>query len=262
MASQTRSIIQDQSLNVQENGFGIGGKKPIAYSQKKGTLEEKNGKLKTRKPLQVLNRNNSENVGSIGADTGTSKAKSAAYKIEHRCKAQEIKEKILARKPLGQVSNACRDTTNSTKQPRTKGTQLKNVSDDLLAWNTADMPSSSAVEEKCLHDHQECVKEQRQTMSFDYFLETVGLRKDYHATVVTPHRPVVSTSNLGAHMNCQEVDEIAMAEAGSGSPPLSPLLSPAMISSPKWWKMDHKYLEFSALKLKETPVIQKPTASP
>ncbi|GAB4826324.1 hypothetical protein Ancab_009189 [Ancistrocladus abbreviatus] len=241
MASGIQRLVQDQSQNVHPRAFAFGGKKTnVLQAHRKGTLVEKIEKTRTRKPLQELNRNNSENLVSIEGDTGKSKAKTIAQKTLNG-----------ARKPLG-------DLTNSNK-PRLKSSSSENVTGKLFCQNTQEMQPNSAMEEECyLHDHNECIKAQRHTMGFDYFLEIVGLRKDCSVAVVTPQLvPIVSsTLKLETPMKYRELDETMMIEAGSESPPLSP-----PISSPTW-KMDLKNLEFSSLKLKETPAIQKLSASP
>ncbi|GAB2265167.1 hypothetical protein Dimus_000232 [Dionaea muscipula] len=221
-------------------GFAVGGKKlHISQTPAKAAATAagaNNEKTKTRKPLQDLYRSKTcVNVGST--------AKSVAQKTEKN-------HKRSGRKPLGDIGNIVKET----KQALSKSVMSKY---EPVRMQESMSPDSSIEEERCLHDHRECIKAQTQNMGFDYFLETVGLKKELPTPIVSTKLsmvPIPSKTPIRYH----DDDEFVMAEAAIGSPPLqTPILpSPA-------WNMDLKNLEFSGFKLQETPAIKlEATTSP
>ena len=82
---------------------------------------------------------------------------------------EKVKTKV-ARKPLG-------DLTNS-QRPRAQEKSSKKILADTVSVNVQ-KKQSWIKEEGFLHNHDECIKAQAQSMnmSLDYFLETIGLKK-------------------------------------------------------------------------------------
>ncbi|GAB2249828.1 hypothetical protein Droror1_Dr00013187 [Drosera rotundifolia] len=247
MASGIRAIVQDDHMLFQSDGFAAGGKKANTANQEK---------TKPRKPLQEIGKNIAENIGSITRDRVISNAKSVVNKTEKVHKGLETNYKPWSRKPLGDLSNICHADLASSSKPRAKQAPLKSIASKHAPVSMkANLSPDSVREERFLHDHRVCIKTQGQIMDLDYFLETVGLVKDFSTPVASSKLSRVhTTSKLGTPLYLQELndDELGMNEAAIGSPPYSPVLA-----SP-----DAEFSAFSGFKLQETPCVHKLEASP
>ncbi|GMP70240.1 hypothetical protein CsSME_00029177 [Camellia sinensis var. sinensis] len=146
MATQTRGLIRDQNLNVHFDGtpapFGV--KSNVLKAQKNGGLggrKVRNNVSISGRPstLQTSKKHNPKNVISIGEDIGPSKMTSFGRK-RNVSKAPK-KAQAGGRKALS-------DLTNSGKHPH----QASKKSQDKKL---------TVVEEQFLHNHQECIKAQR-----------------------------------------------------------------------------------------------------
>ncbi|CAI9092279.1 OLC1v1027476C1 [Oldenlandia corymbosa var. corymbosa] len=233
MATPASRLIQDQNLNIHSTGtFGaLGGKVDVSKATKKGALGGRralNDISNSGKPsaTQPSTKNKFINAGPTGKDLGANKAFSS--------KNQE-KGKASGRKALS-------DLTNNVKPPPkllpTKSQEKKvnvAVEANLL---------SAIKEEGFLHNHEECLKAQRKTMSFDYFLETVGLngsslviRDPWELQPESPVKHLVEMDDIPMMLKEDEVDK--NYEAG-------------FLDSPKFglaydnWK-DEDYLDFKLI---------------
>ncbi|KAL9264120.1 Scarecrow-like protein [Drosera capensis] len=241
MASGIRAIVQDDRMLFQSDGFAAGGKKGNTTNQEK---------TKPRKPLQEIGKNIAENIGSITRDSVISKAQSLVNKTEKVHKGLETNYKPSSRKPLGDLSNIRHADLASSTKPTAKQAPLKSIASKHAPVSMkANLSPDSVREERFLHDHQECIKTQGQLMDFDYFLETVGLVKDFSTPIASSKLSLVhTTSKLGTPMYIQELnDELEMDEAAIiGSPPCSPFLASPVTD----------FLELSGFKLQETPCVR------
>lgn len=153
------------------------------------------------------------------------------------------------------------DLTNSNK-PRSKDQSSKKTCTKVLSGNEGQFRSCSLADEGFLHNHDECIKAQRQsmTMSMDHFLETVGLKRvsECPAVMSTPKIPQVSMALESELKTVMELDKLEIDMLEISSPPTPPALpkSPPSLKSPvsPFWSMDWKNLEFSPFKLKELGV--------
>lgn len=159
-------------------------------------------------------------------------------------KAQEKVQPKAGRKPLS-------DLTNSNKPRAKEKSSKKNCTEYLSAVNEEKV-HSWVPEEGFLHSHNECIKAQRQSMamSMDYFLETVGLQRDSSVSVCTSQVSAKLELNTPMELDKLEIDMLDICcpatPPASKSPP-----TPKSPGSP--WNMDWKNLDFSPLKLKESP---------
>ncbi|KAL9240477.1 hypothetical protein vseg_014691 [Gypsophila vaccaria] len=162
-------------------------------------------------------------------------------------KGPEKVQTKAARKPLGDLTNSQRPRAQekSSKKDRVEAASAVNAQKGHNCW---------IKEEGFLHNHDECIKAQAlsTTMSMDYFLETVGLKKDPSASSLhTAQAPKVSVTpdhTLETPMELTEFD-IDMTDLCCPSTPPSPKAP----GSP-CWSIDWNDLNFSPVKLKESPV--------
>ncbi|KAL9225332.1 hypothetical protein vseg_001273 [Gypsophila vaccaria] len=158
------------------------------------------------------------------------------------CKDPEKVQTKTVRKPLG-------DLTNSQRPRTQEKSSKKNCVDNVSAVNEREA-NNWIKEERFLHNHDECAKAQRQstTMSMDYFLETVGLKKNFSASsqhTSQSHYPLVASD-----CELETVMELEEFEIDICAPPSPP--SPKAPGSP-CWNIDWKNLNFSPVKLKDSP---------
>lgn len=183
MASQAGGLIQDQNINVHFDVAPLGVKSNVSKVQKPG------GGLGGRKALndisnsgrpsslQTSKKHNSKNVVSLGEDVGPFKLKSFGGNT-NISKAPEKVQVSGGRKALS-------DLTNS-RMPHLHKASKKNHDKKLSAVVEDQILSQVAVEEKCLHNHQECIKAQRRAVDMRYFLETIGLANDDSMLLASP----------------------------------------------------------------------------
>ncbi|KAK9724669.1 hypothetical protein RND81_05G091100 [Saponaria officinalis] len=173
------------------------------------------------------------------------KFKSSAKTFNGLKGLEKVKTKV-ARKPLGDVTNS--------QRPRAQEKSSKKDRVETVSAVNVQKANNWIKEEGFLHNHDECIKAQSQctSMSLDYFLETVGLKKDPSATSLHttqfPNLSIVSDDELETPMELTEY-EIDMTDLCA--PPSPP--SPKAPGSP-CWGIDWNNLNFSPLKLKESPV--------
>ncbi|KAK9049924.1 hypothetical protein SSX86_031107 [Deinandra increscens subsp. villosa] len=158
MAMHSSRLAQDQNLNVhfdgmllylwvkthgstfQKNKGGLGGRKALNDISNSGKPSA----------LQPSRKHNTKNVIPIGDDLGVSK------------KAQIP---VSGRKALGDVTNSV--IPSSQKQGLKKKIQGKQADDEKFPYSIA--------EEGFLHNHDECIKSQKNSMDLNEFLKTIGL---------------------------------------------------------------------------------------
>lgn len=204
MATQAGGLIQDQNINVHFDGTQefifslcysiivprasvfhgwlnfvvfivvapLGVKSTVSKVQKQGgglgRRKALNDISNSRRPstLQTSKKHNSRNVISLGEDVGPFKLKSFRGNTDIS-KAPEKVQVSGGRKALS-------DLTNSG-MPHLHKASKKNHDKKLSAVVEDQIFSHVAAEEKCLHNHQECIKAQRPAVDLRYFLETIGL---------------------------------------------------------------------------------------
>lgn len=160
----------------------------------------------------------------------------------------KIQPSKVGRKPLG-------DLTNSNKHCANEKSSKKNCTENLSAVHEEQVPSW-ILNEGFLHNHDECIKAQRQStaMSMDHFLETVGLKKDPSFSLF-PELSEVAMAEKSELEIPWDLDKLEL-EMMDVSPPTPPALkSPPTPESPgsPFSIIDWKNLELSPLKLKESP---------
>lgn len=170
------------------------------------------------------------------------KDKSSVKNISGFKAPEKVVQPKVGRKPLG-------DLTNSKKPPAQEKSSKKNCIGNLSAAVNKEQVHSLALGEGFLHNHDECIKANRQsfTMSTDYFLETVALKRDSTSATTTSWlcQPL-KASNLELEI-LMEIEEMEIGNLDLCAPLSSPTLK-----SPRSPSMDFKNLEFSPLKLKES----------
>ncbi|KAG8381276.1 hypothetical protein BUALT_Bualt06G0105700 [Buddleja alternifolia] len=190
MATSAHRLIQDQNLNLLYNaGTTPGGKTDMAKADKKGGLGGRkalNDISNSRKPsvLQPTKKDKSTNVIAIEKDPFAAKAKFS--------KAPE-KGKNGGRKALSDLTNSVKP---STQQVPTTGRKLKTVAEEKVP--------SSMMDERFLHNHQECIKAQMKGVDVDYFLKSVGLNNDISAK---PSAMRALQSSSKKHFEMEEIPE-------------------------------------------------------
>ncbi|XP_021765054.1 protein PATRONUS 2 [Chenopodium quinoa] len=174
----------------------------------------------------------------------TAKDKSSVKNISgFKAPEKVLQPNKIGRKPLG-------DLTNSKKPTAQEKSAKNNCTQSVSAAVKKEQVQSFALGEGFLHNHDECIKANRQSMSLDYFLETVALKRD-SASVATPQHPELSkAANLELEIP-MEIEEMEI-ETWDVCAPESPQ-APKSPRSPDW-SMDFHDLELSPLKLKESPV--------
>ncbi|KAK4431457.1 hypothetical protein Salat_0907800 [Sesamum alatum] len=193
MATPAHRLIQDQNLNLLYNGATPVGKPNVAKAGKKGGLTGRkalNDISNSRKPseIQSTKKDNSANIISIEKDPPGAKARLS--------KAVNEKGKVAGRKALT-------DLTNSVKP---LGHQASRAGQKLNAVGEEKGPSS-LVEERFLHNHQECIKARMKPVDMDYFLKSVGLNNDM-PVLLSAKGGLQSSAKLESNMKHLEMEEI------------------------------------------------------
>ncbi|OMO68035.1 hypothetical protein CCACVL1_20122 [Corchorus capsularis] len=169
MASRTVGLIRDQDLNVHFNGASLAGGK---------TNISKKGDVCGRKPLgdlsnllnptpnQASRNGNSKLFSFTEKETGVSKLTHDSSKKKSVSKASE-KSQAGVRKALSDISNS--------GKPRLQETAKKNqtIKLGILAEDPPEPKDIAA--EGCLHNHNECIKAQRRSLSTREFLHILEL---------------------------------------------------------------------------------------
>ncbi|XP_074319703.1 uncharacterized protein LOC141656640 [Silene latifolia] len=162
------------------------------------------------------------------------KNKAAPGKTFTEFKGPEKVQPPKVRKPLG-------DLTNS-QRPRAQEKLSNKKCVGVYDW---------VKEERNIHNHDECVKAQRQSMnlSLDYFLETVGLKKDSSIpTSQTKSMSMFTDSDYEVETRMELAEFEILDICAPASPP-----TPKAPASP-CRDFDWTNLNFSPVKLKESPV--------
>lgn len=213
-------------IQPNENGFRAPGK-----------LQSKGG----RKPLGDVT-----NSSKLPAKDKSSAKNFNTFRVQEHVQPNNKK----GRKPFA-------DVTNSNKLC-SKDQSSKKTCTKVLSGNEGQFDSCSLANEGFLHNHDECIKAQRQsmTMSMDHFLEIVGLKRECPALVSTTQIPQVSMALESELKTVMELDKLEIDMLDISSPPTPPApKSPPSLNSPvsPFWSMDWKNLEFSPFKLKDSP---------
>ncbi|XVE84446.1 hypothetical protein DITRI_Ditri17bG0014800 [Diplodiscus trichospermus] len=169
MASRTVGLIQDQNLNVHYNGASVVGKGNISKAPRKAG----NG---GRKPLgdlsnavnptpnQTSKKENSKIFSFTENETVASKLTNDSSKKKNVPKASE-KVQPRGRKALSEISNSGKPGLQEISKKTAKLTILaedRNQPEDI-------------AQEGFLHNHEECIKAQKRTISTNEFLRILGL---------------------------------------------------------------------------------------
>ncbi|KAI3458114.1 hypothetical protein Pfo_014777 [Paulownia fortunei] len=192
MATPAHRLIQDQNLNLLYNGATPVGKTNVAKADKRGLGGRKalNDISNSRKPsvIQSTKKDNSTNVISIEKDPSAARANFS--------KVPE-KGKIGGRKALTDLTNSVKP---SSQQPSRIGRKLNTVAEENVP--------SSMVEERFLHNHQECIKTQIKAVDMDYFLKSVGLSNDLPVRLSAKRAFQSSSKKPESNMKHLEIQEI------------------------------------------------------
>lgn len=242
MATPTGRLIQDQNLNVHSTGAPLGGKIDACRATKKGALGGRralNDISNSGKPsaLQPSAKHNSINVVSTGKVLGAGKASMSKVPPE--------KVKAGGRKALSDLTNSAKPSVQHLSK-KSQGQKLSAIDGENI--------QSAIKEEAFLHNHHDCIKAQRNIMSFGSFLETVGLDKG--SSLVLPETLELKQDSP---VKCLEMEEMPMmlnenkvAECGDAE--FLGFSSPISVKhTSENWK-DDNFLGFT---LKETPKLQK-----
>ncbi|XP_073131283.1 uncharacterized protein [Henckelia pumila] len=165
MATPAHFLMQDQNLNILHNG----GKTDVTKADKKGRISGRkalNDISNSRKPT-VFQSNKTDNFTSAVSPGKDLIAASTTAITKKRGKTTE-KGKDGGRKALG-------DITNSVKRPL----QYAPKTSGKLSAVAEEKVPISMVEERFLHNHQECIKAQTKIMDLDFFMKSVGLDNDF-----------------------------------------------------------------------------------
>ncbi|OMP03943.1 hypothetical protein COLO4_10079 [Corchorus olitorius] len=191
MASRTVGLIRDQDLNVHFNGPSLAaGKTNISKAPKKGDVSG-------RKPLGDLSNllnpptpNQASRFGNSKLFSFTDKQQTGVSKLTHEHDSTKKKsvskasEKSLAgvRKPLSDISNS--------GKPRLQETSKKNqtIKLGILAEEGPPEPKDIAAE-GFLHNHNECIKAQRRSLSTSEFLHILEL-DDFDSAMSNKMKPM------------------------------------------------------------------------
>uniref|UniRef100_A0A6N2M4P9 Uncharacterized protein n=1 Tax=Salix viminalis TaxID=40686 RepID=A0A6N2M4P9_SALVM len=118
--------------------------------------------------------------------------KAVASRIPHDASKMKIiskapgKWQTAGRKPLSDISNS--------RKPETK---KQSFNAKTLPVLTEESDQTSAIaEEKCLHNHQECVKAQTRAMDINEFLQSIGLKDDFSKQLAAPCSPLASITKM------------------------------------------------------------------
>ncbi|KAJ6396215.1 hypothetical protein OIU77_021280 [Salix suchowensis] len=96
------------------------------------------------------------------------------------------KWQTAGRKPLSDISNS--------RKPETK---KQSFNAKKLPVLTEESDQTSAIAgEKCLHNHQECVKAQTRAMDINEFLQSIGLKDDFSKQLAAPCSPLASITKM------------------------------------------------------------------
>ncbi|KAL3837682.1 hypothetical protein ACJIZ3_022273 [Penstemon smallii] len=212
MATPAHRLIQDQNLNILYND--------VAKPSKKGGLGGRkalNDISNSRKPsvLQSTKKDNSTGVISIEKDP---------FAFVGKGKVPDKGKTGGRRKALG-------DLTNSVK-PSSQQVVSKKKLDPI-------------VEERFLHNHQECIKAHTKAVDMDYFLKSVGLNNENPVRVSSTKAFQSSSKKPATRL---EMEEMPTELAGYCSPASRSPKSPHMN-----WDDDRVFADLIAI---ETPKLR------
>ncbi|XP_019177931.1 PREDICTED: uncharacterized protein LOC109173125 [Ipomoea nil] len=225
MATPASQLIQDQNISFGCDGTAFGmNTNNVSKAQTKGRLGTRralNDISNSTKPtaLQASKKTNSSKI-PIGADDLNTKFGTGG-KLSTTSRA---KKQVGGRTALG-------DLTNSSKLSVHQQVPKKGYREKI---------SVDPVEEGYLHNHQECIKEQRKVMGMDCFHKEVGLSNvSSMPLLLTPRAyppPSLQPKKLRTPLKLIEIEEVAMSPMSlmSSTPrvcklPMSPISSPCMI---------------------------------
>nr|GME06276.1 protein PATRONUS 2 [Ipomoea batatas] len=224
MATPASQLIQDQNINFGCDGTAFGtNTNNISKAQNKGRLGTRralNDISNSTKPtaLQASKKTNSSII-SVGADDPNTKFGTGG-KLSTTSRA---KKQVGGRKALGDLTNSSKPSVQQQVPKKGYGGKI----------------SVDPVEEGYLHNHQECIKEQRRVMNMDCFHKEVGLANvSSMPLLLTPRAyppPSLQPKKLETPLKLIEIEEVAMSPMTlmSSTPhvcklPMSPISLPWM----------------------------------
>lgn len=253
MALRAGRLIQDQNLNVHYNGVSVGGQKKVSKAPKKGGTAGRKplGDLSNSvNPIQKQAPKKENGHGFSIADKGTITTSKIPVDANRKNSVSNASERVLqndSRKALSDISNSVK--------PCMRVTAEKNLN----------AKRSIVIEEECfLHNHQECIKAQKQAMHMDEFLQMVGLDKDFsRQSTLSKTPPISNKTKPKSSLKSLEPLEIPGLLIEDQSPLkhnlCSKLVSPSATRTPEppnhfvHWA-DHDIVSF---RLIETPYVPK-----
>ncbi|KAK6250621.1 hypothetical protein SCA6_004626 [Theobroma cacao] len=253
MALRAGRLIQDQNLNVHYNGVSVGGQKKVSKAPKKGGTAGRKplGDLSNSvNPIQKQAPKKENGHGFSIADKETITTSKIPVDANRKNSVSNASERV----PQNDSRKALSDISNSVK-PCMRVTAEKNLN----------AKRSIVIEEECfLHNHQECIKAQKQAMHMDEFLQMVGLDKDFsRQSTLSKTPPISNKTKPKSSLKSLEPLEIPGLLIEDQSPLkhnlCSKLVSPSATRTPEppnhfvHWA-DHDIVSF---RLIETPYVPK-----
>ncbi|KAL0304301.1 UNVERIFIED_CONTAM: hypothetical protein Sradi_6298200 [Sesamum radiatum] len=240
MATPAYRLVQDQNLNLLYNGATPVGKPTVVKTGRKGGLTGRkalNDISNSRKPSEINSRkkDSSANIISIEKDPGDAKARLS--------KVVNEKGKVAGRKALTDLTNSVKPLA---QQASRAGQKLHAVAEEKAP--------SSLVEERFLHNHQECIKARMKSVDMDYFLKSVGLNNEMPVVLSAEGGLQSSAKKAESNLEMEEIPEQLLKSKLSG------YRSPACLSprSPKPPYANWDDGDFSDLITIETPKLLYP----
>ncbi|KAL7107077.1 hypothetical protein ACP275_06G031400 [Erythranthe tilingii] len=182
MATPAHRLLQDQNLNLLYNAAAtpMGKTNPSKADKKRG--------LGGRKALNDIS--NSRNPSMIHSKKKDNPTNAIPVEKDSRVKFSKVTEKgkIGGRKALTDLTNAVK--------PRVVR-KLDTVAEENIP--------SSVVEERFLHNHQECIKAQMKALDIDHFLNSVGLNNDM--PIRLSDKKVLRSSSSRKQLEMEEILE-------------------------------------------------------
>ncbi|XP_021813255.1 protein PATRONUS 1-like [Prunus avium] len=209
MASTIGHLFQDQNLIVHSHGASLGGKGDTFRKQRKGELG-------ARKPLGDLS-----NSGKPALTQASKKqvSKEMVHDASNKKAFSKASDKVQtrSRKALSDISNS-----QAPLVQKKHNMKLSVVAEEAIC-------PGAIAEERFLHNHEECIKAQTQSMDMDHFLMTLGLHKDSCKNLASPWAAPASSSQFEPespprYLELEEMNELEPSWLSEklDSPPFSP----------------------------------------
>uniref|UniRef100_A0A7N0US41 Uncharacterized protein n=1 Tax=Kalanchoe fedtschenkoi TaxID=63787 RepID=A0A7N0US41_KALFE len=164
-------MIQNTQFRDRANGVSVGGKGIISKAPTKAgrkPLGEISNSNSLKPPQNHISKKQQNRIDfTCPRDEKGDPKSTNSFDLKQNLSKSVKNATTGSRKPLGDISNS--------RKPA-----LHKISEKITAKNAnlLELGDPGIGDKGFLHHHAECIKIQRKAVDMDYFLETIGLRKD------------------------------------------------------------------------------------